>query len=124
MSWGSDGGGFGPSKSAELWRNVNLSTSANTFVILCGGAGAGVTGTTGSDGPATAFSFSFPRPVTELYAFMNVLGSFAADAEDGGAIGPKPPAPTPALLLGPACMNRPSPTGSCAVAGWKVVRGL
>ena len=73
---------------------------------------------------AEARSFSFPRPVAELKAFMKGLTSFAGAVLE---VDEEEPAVAldedPELLAPEADAKRPS-LESCAVAGWKLVRGL
>ena len=122
---------------------MNRSTSANTFVIrCCVGAllsPAAAAAAPEPDGPADeldpapdaaapadARSFSFPRPVAELKAFMKGLTSFP-----GVVLEPDVEEPAVALpdeedaeLPGPDADPKRASLESCAVAGWKLVRGL
>ena len=71
-----------------------------------------------------ARSFSFPRPVAVLNAFMNGLTSRPAPAELVPLDAPEPPV----LLEEPedGCDDDPARTSKFieATAGWKLVRGL
>ena len=78
------GGGLGSSLSEELGRNVNLSTSENTFVWR-----AGVAGLNGLP-DSVAFSFSLPLPVAEANTFRIGCVSFGTEG--------------PAMLVGPALL--------------------
>jgi hypothetical protein len=108
ISGGSVGGGFGRSYSCELGRNVNRSTSENTFVwrgVVVDAAGAGA-------GCAIGLAFSFPlRLAKALKKPVLDVASFPRD--DGPAVG-----------VGAAvCCGVVACGLSVAVAGWKLVRG-
>lgn len=103
ISGGSEGGGLGDSISDELCRNVNRSTSENTFVMRGVAAAAVVVAAVVVAAEAVAvvedededdaFSFSLPRPVAELRTFMSELGSFVVGVTGVTGL---------LLLLGPA----------------------
>ena len=134
ISGGRLGGGFADSSSDELCLYVNRSTSANTFVIRGGetivaadvGAEFAPDDADGAEATAAgvARSFSFPRPVAVLNAFMNGLTSRPAPAELVPLDAPEPPV----LLEEPedGCDDDPARTSKFieATAGWKLVRGL
>ena len=102
MSVGNVGGGFGRSYSLELGRNVNRSTSENTFVWRGDEGGADAEA---GDADGTAFSF----PLRLANAFKNPVLAVVSFPRDGPAIGI-------------TCCS-----GACgfnvAVAGWKLARG-
>lgn len=122
MSAGNVGGGFGESSSDELGRNVNRSTSENTFVILRGPEVEpftveeleldDISGAT-----AGAFSFSFPRPVALLKARMKEFGSLAEEVAWVVVA-----FTYAARMLGPPYLT--SDGDWFALAGWKHNRGL
>ena len=135
ISCGRLGGGFGDSSSDELWRYVNRSTSANTFVCLGLpplAPAAGAAELEPAPAPADAAdapvddprSFSFPRPVALLNAFTNAFTSLPTAAEPALEL----PDPAFARLDEPEEDADDGPARaslmSCAVAGWKLVRGL
>ena len=131
MSCGRLGGGFGNSSSDELCRYVNRSTSANTFVIRGGLPDDPAPFAADVDEPAPepepeaeARSFSFPRPVALLNAFTNAFTSLPTAAEPALEL----PDPAFARLDEPEEDADDGPARaslmSCAVAGWKLVRGL
>ena len=138
ISCGSVGGGFGKSLSDELGRNVNRSTSENTFVCRTAGGAvpscccccccccccgfAATLEVFGNGGGCTAGSLPLvPR-------LASVLKN-DADADEDVAAGPcSCRAPT---LDGPAAADAPAPTPAArppalydAVTGWKLARGL
>ena len=116
---------------------MNRSTSANTLVMRGVGALLAAAAAPDPDGPADeldpapaaaaaaeARSFSFPRPVAELKAFIKGLTSFAGAVLEADEEEPAVALDEDAELLAPeADPKRPS-LESCAVAGWKLVRGL
>jgi hypothetical protein len=77
ISGGNVGGGFGRSYSWELGRNVNRSTSENTFVWRGAVGGAG---DSAEDAAGGAFSF----PLRLANAFKNPVASLP---RDGPAVG-------------------------------------
>lgn len=106
ISGGSVGGGFGRSYSCELGRNVNRSTSENTFVWR--GDVVDATRVAAAAVLGTALAFSFPLRLAK--ALKKPVLDVAAARDDG-------PAVCCVVVAAVACGL------IVAVAGWKLVRG-